>query len=287
MPRWSWKVADPSANAALNLRYEPGNWGDVLKGEWAVRLARHLAAQKFDASASARPFTIYDPFAGAPDYPLVAASAARLESVAYSEFAKAQEAFACNGTLASTGRLALETARATLTLSKSGGEALLHAFDLDEVRRAHWHSITQACVLDLASAEELLPRLRPPEAHFDLVLWDPYDFFDHWGAALEALVKLAERAPVLIYLYNKAPQGAGHLHQYQLMRKHLAAGVQTASTSLAFLVGRLPSDAILPRAWHEVILVGGKATVAALRGELAEITQRFAAQLSGAGAFEG
>ena len=41
---WSWKVADRDKNQDLNLRYEPGNWGDVIKGVWALATARAVAA---------------------------------------------------------------------------------------------------------------------------------------------------------------------------------------------------------------------------------------------------
>ena len=43
---WRWKVADAGSNPQLDLRYEPGHWGDVLKGAWAVVLARWLATRR-------------------------------------------------------------------------------------------------------------------------------------------------------------------------------------------------------------------------------------------------
>ena len=39
---WRWKVADPSVTEALGLRYEPGNWGDILKAVWACTVLESL-----------------------------------------------------------------------------------------------------------------------------------------------------------------------------------------------------------------------------------------------------
>ena len=62
---WSWRDRDPSRHAGL--RYEPGNWGDALKGEWAL-----IAVEALLARGAVR---VLDPFAGAPRYPLSPASA--------------------------------------------------------------------------------------------------------------------------------------------------------------------------------------------------------------------
>ena len=37
---WKWKVSKRADNERLGMLYEPGNWGDILKGTWAVAVAQ-------------------------------------------------------------------------------------------------------------------------------------------------------------------------------------------------------------------------------------------------------
>src|SRR4051794_23276449 len=98
---WRWKVEDPSTTEKLRLLYEPGGWGDLLKGACALELARASLV------AGTRPLRVLDPFAGAPVYPLVPAALKRLDSLAGSALALAQAPFVARKELASTGALVL------------------------------------------------------------------------------------------------------------------------------------------------------------------------------------
>ena len=112
---WSWKTEDPEQNRGLELRYEPGAWGDLLKSAWAVLVA--------DALRGARPgpLRLLDPFAGAPDYPLVPASAERLEGLPAPRLNQLLAPHLARGRFPSTARLILD----------AWGEASAEVFDAD------------------------------------------------------------------------------------------------------------------------------------------------------------
>lgn len=276
MPDWSWKVEDRGANEGLHLRYEPGAWGDLLKGVWAVALARVVAADH-PGGAVVR---LLDPFAGAPTYPRVEATAARLRDLRdgpavgdplISDFLARAEAL---------GPTVLPSAAslARLTLEVAGARPALEVFDLDLQRRAAWSATEGAHVLPIGSGEQALDRPA------DLAFVDPYDFAAAWPALRARLESPAHRdAPVLIYLFNKAPRGAPALREYRALRADLDA----ALAGRRLLVGRVPSDAVLPRAWHEVLLLAPPVIVEPLVAPLRVATQALARHLSDAGAFDG
>jgi len=268
--KWTWKVSEDAKNVGLNLRYEPGNWGDVLKGEWAVRLTRALARSGLPR------IRFLDPFAGAPTYPLVESAAARLdERPPCPAFLEAQAPFVARGELASTGSLVLAAADA----AGVGLEALV--YDLDATRLAAWRS-RPVSVLEVASGAEAL-EAAPPR---DLVLLDPYDLFDAWGSLLPRVLPFAREAALLLYLYNKAPRGAGHQRQYASFRRSLARELADLPRPARALVGRVPSDAVLPRAFHEVVLVASAELAGELEPELAATTRELALRLAAGGAWE-
>jgi hypothetical protein len=264
---WTWK--DPGAdNSQLELRYEPGNWGDVLKGTWAILTTGALIQER-----GAAPLRYLDPFAGAPDYPLVQATAERLAMLpADHPFARAQEIWAARGRLTSTAGLVVATAEA------AGAHLRGQVFDAHETRRAAW-SDTSLQVLELNDGAEALRNVSDQ----DLVLVDPYDLFDTWGGLLRPLFASGPQATVLLYLFNKAPRGAGQLRQYRALRRRLE---ECVGDGRQILVGRLPQDATLPRAYHEVLLIAPARLAGGLAPRLAEATRALARPLADVGAFE-
>ena len=69
----------------------------------------------------------------------------------------------------------------------------------------------------------------------------------------------------------------------------LRAGVDAwldAHDGRGLLVGRLPSDARLPRAWHEVLLLGPSDLLGELSDALLPPTRQLAARLAGDGSTE-
>ena len=89
-------------------------------------------------------------------------------------------------------------------------------------------------------------------------------------------------AVVLFYLYNKAPRGASAHRRYEQLRARLAR----LAGDRAVVVGRLPSDALLPRAWHEVLAVLPTDRAPALAGRAGPVTEELAAALAREGAVE-
>ena len=91
---------------------------------------------------------------------------------------------------------------------------------------------------------------------------------------------LSVRAPVTI-----AGVKVGRVDSIEL-DEDLRARVAKLAGARGVLVGRIPSDAILPRAFHEMILVAPLATIDALREPLRETTVALSRVLGDAGAFE-
>lgn len=315
---WRWRVAEAASNRDLNLLYEPGNWGDILKGMWAA-----LAADALARRAGGRPLAYVDPFAGAPTYPLVAASRGRLDLVPAGPYREIQEAYAGRGLMASTALLVRDAARA------AGGDARLAVFDSDPERLAPWREVPGATAIEAGSGEEVLEAagdaggsratpagqapslLADPGAGLlgagllgagalggrapDLLLVDPYDFFVRWPALLAPTLRAARRTTAIIYLYNKAPRGPGQqrLHDdfLRALRNGLAgageggdgeAGVARPGRALC---GRVPADASLARAHHEVIILGPLTLDPQLEDALAGATRRLAEAIARSGAF--
>lgn len=265
---WSWKARPGAGDDPHTLRYEPGNWGDVLKGTWAVLVAEALLEQHQPG-----PFRVLDPFAGAPTYALTPNAAARIEIGGV--FARTQEPFRKGCRLASTSVLVDAACR------RQGVTAQLDVFDLDERRRQLWSKIDNARLIPVRSGEEALEQ---KGRLVDLVLVDPYDFFDHWGRLLPEIWPIAHHTPVLVYFYNKSPRGHGHLDQYKRLHSTLRAAAQ--EEKLGACGGRLPADGVLPRAYHEMVLVGPVEFVHSVVDRLETETTRIAERLAKEGAFE-
>lgn len=265
MSDWSWKVEDRAQNPELNLRYEPGNWGDVIKGVWALAVAQAVAEGR-------ERLTYLDPFAGAPSYPVVAAAAERLRALPELAFRAVVEPAASAGTYPSTASL-------VLTVLPAGGcQVAARLFDADPERRAKWAARDGVQLLEVGSGEEGLGEA----SSADLILVDPYDLFETWEALVpQALV--ARQATVLFYLFNKAPRGAPAFKRYAALRERIAAEAGEREV----LAGRIPSDARLPRAFHEMLLVAPSPVAERVRDPLRRDTRTLARLLAEEGAFEG
>lgn len=241
---WRWKAGDESAPQP-GLLYEPGNWGDVLKGTWAALIAREIAKD-----VKGYTFTYLDPFAGAPDYPLSKAAHARFESLPESAFKAAQRPFVERERWASTASVV----QAALAIQKHGSQLVV--FDADAERRSAWAGRPGVSINECASGLDMLHVWSEKQASKpsdqQLVLVDPYDLFDRWGVFLDSVQRLAQRCPVLLYLYNKSPRGSGYADQYGRFRIALAHRFSDGPVKVR--LGRVPSDLKEPRAYHEVIL---------------------------------
>jgi len=269
---WRWRVADPDANKDLNLLYEPGNWGDVIKGAWSIATARALSRGR-----PSRRFRYLDPFAGAPTYPLVEASLRRLRSVPVEAYVKLQGPYVEQGKMASTGLLVRDATRL------EGIEPELDVFDTDPARVEAWRGESGVRILDVPSGEAALERLRARRAVPDMVLVDPYDFFVRWQVLLPAALAAAARSVVLVYCYNRAPRGPGQQRMYGDFRDALRKGT---GSGVGALLGRVPADSSLARAYHEVVLLGPDAFLRQVKDELAADARALARAIVEDGAFE-
>ncbi len=271
---WTWRVADRALNDDLGLLYEPGNWGDVLKGAWALAVADVLGTLH---ARSGRPVRCLDPFAGAPSYPLVDAVRDRVARLGASgsgdAWAEAQAPSVAAGRVASTATLVRDR------FEQLGVGIELTVFDAAQERRQQW-AAENATVLAIDCGVEAFAS-GSGLGDVDFVLIDPYDFFTAWQRMLPPLLQIAERVPVLVYLYNKAPRGGSHGRNYAALRRRLER-----RGAAECLIGRVPSDAILPRAFHEMLLLAPPAIAAQARPTVLAATQRLAAHLAADGAFE-
>ena len=269
--QWSWRIEKGQDNRRLGLLYEPGNWGDVLKGIWATLVTQSLIeSDSLERSEAVAVFRYLDPFAGRATYPLIPSTKSRLRWLGAGDFVRAQKCWLERGELASTGLLVKQAA------TRSGVDATLEVFDIDPERLQSWQAVAKTHLLDIKSGEEALE-----DVEADLVLIDPYDLFDRWKSLLAAIVDAAQQAWVLLYLHNRSPRGGGHVRNYSAFRAELGrlAGRQ-------ILVGRIPSDVVLPRAFHEVVLLGPDEPDAQLARQLLRATKGLACKMSTSGAFE-
>lgn len=271
---WRWRVADQEANKRLNLLYEPGNWGDILKGLWAVLAARALARLRPGARMS-----YLDPFAGAPTYPLVEASRRRFEAIPPSLFLELQKPYAARGQMASTALLVRDA------WASEGAKCLLRVFDADPERIEAWRQTSDVEVVAGPCGEAILETVAQDPAHRpDFLLVDPYDFFVRWKELLPKAAQAAQGSTVLLYLYNKAPRGPGQQRLYADFRASLSTELREARARA--LLGRVPADATVARAYHEVVLLGTAAQISELEEELAAHTRALASAVVESGAFE-
>ncbi|MEC9032409.1 MAG: hypothetical protein VYB15_11035, partial [Planctomycetota bacterium] len=185
---WSWRVSTAEENAGLGLLYEPGNWGDILKGTWA-----RIVTSLLPLEASHQRVTCLDPWCGAPDYPLLETTARRLDELGNCRFIDSQRAWLEKGRLASTGSLIRQG------LLERELQVELRVFDSDPDRLGKWSAVPGTKTLSISSGEESLK-----ESEAELVLVDPYDFLASWEESLPLLDELAKSSTVLVYIYNRA-----------------------------------------------------------------------------------
>jgi hypothetical protein len=159
----------------------------------------------------------------------------------------------------------------------------VRVFDLDPGRRARLEADPRLTVLPGEDGWAVAEAHAPGPA--GLLLLDPYDLLAEWPERLPAVLALAERTTVLLYLYNRAARGEKHFRRYRDFRNRLAQR-RTAPRCL----GRVPADGFLPRAHHELLLLPGPRLAASprwrpLREELESVTAAVEAAVLAEGRF--
>lgn len=266
---WTWK----SKNGATGgLLYEPGNWGDLLKGAWVVAVARRMA------QAYGERFVYVDPFAGAPDYPLGSRAATRFARLAPSPFVGRAGGFVKRGVWPNA---------ATLVRTACGlPPDRTRVFDADPERRARLTADAGVSLLDAADGWDAAARFAPDPR--GLLLIDPYDLVGDGRAKWEIALAAAKKTNVLLYVYNRAAKGPECLKEYRAFRNV----VEDARTGAPVVAGRIPADGFLPSAHHEMIFLphgetAALAGYAALRDELASAALILADAVRASGIVEG
>jgi hypothetical protein len=264
-------VGKQADNERLGMLYEPGNWGDILKGTWAVAVA-----QAATLLLQRKPVRYLDPFAGAPTYALTDSARQRMHDLSTTELARHASTFMAKNEWPSAALLIRAACK------EHGSSTPMRVFDTEETRRGAWTDIPDATVCEGTTGEEILAATDPDNAPCDLILVDPYDFLADWKALLAQVLRLSERMGVLCYMYNRAPRSAGQLNLYRRFRKALDKGL----AGRPFILGRLASDEYLPRAYHEMLFAAPARWMSALREPLRQQTIWLAKRSAEAGAFE-
>ena len=228
---WTWKGKDGSRGRLL---YEPGNWGDLLKLVWL---------EAFFSWHIGRPgsgFIEYlDPFAGAVDYPLGKRSGNRFHQAELAGMRLVRETFLDHGRWPSSA----------MVVKTLFPDVAMTIFDADPERLESWSAIDGATCAGVASGWELLETAVPGSDALWLV--DPYDFIAEWRERLPLLEKIAGKATLFVYIYNRAARGPEAFAEYRAFRNALDDSAAFAGKR----IGRVASDAFLPRAHHEVLFL--------------------------------
>ena len=224
---WRWK--DPLQGALL--RYEPGNWGDILKGEWLCLWLEWYAA------AGRSQLRYQDPFCGWREYPVTEPTRQRVQH--------------------------------------SPAHRYGNYLGLSSASLVERHGLSQGLTVhSQCSDREAALEFKP----CDLLLFDPYDFFERWPEWNDQLMQASLDRDIVVYLYNKSPRGVSQFRQYQSLRDRWRGR--------PMVLGRVPADAVLPRAWHEVWLVGPSASSPELLQNLQQASLALHRHVSDSGAWE-
>lgn len=232
---WNWKDKDGQSGGLL---YEPGNWGDVIKGAWVVRIMG--AVQRLGAERGA--WIYRDVFAGAPSYPLTDRTRQRLGRVGLEALAAATEGFRTEGLWPSAAAIAHAVMGPAAGIS-------YELMDADPARAAAWRTCSWCEPVEAGNGWEAA--LETPVSARTLLVIDPYDCIAGMEYALPVLRAHADRCSILLYVYNRSARDREHLRQYRAFRSALDA----VRRERPMLLGRVPADGFLPSAHHEMVFL--------------------------------
>lgn len=251
---WGW---NPKRGKSAGLLYEPGNWGDLLKNAWLVRVLE-WALKRREGS-----FSYVDLFAGAPVYHLPPVSARRYHAFSDEALCRYASSFVDNGVWPSAASLAK-------TVDPNCDVTVCEA---DPARRQALIDSGQFNVSPTDDGWQALREHGPGGNSFVLV--DPYDFLAEWDEQLSAVLECAKSAVTLVYIFNRSGRGQEHLRRYRKFRTAL----DDVWCEKIKLIGRVPADSFLPRTHHEMLMlapetIAGDKTYLVLRDSLAGVTRR-------------
>lgn len=168
---------------STNVRYKPGNLGDLLKHGWLVEIVRFL-----DRHSPGIPLRYADTFCGYAEYDIAAALAERIrERFHVLHFRRLQEPFLARGKYAGS-----------VTLAGLAAEGRLRPFlfDTDPEALASFPA-GHADLLEMRSGCDILETDDP----FDLIFLDPYgDTWADWEGVITRAAARRRSASILIFL---------------------------------------------------------------------------------------
>ncbi|MHC4887405.1 MAG: hypothetical protein ACYTGH_20200, partial [Planctomycetota bacterium] len=229
------------SGAPSGLLYEPGNWGDILKAAFALRIA-HWLLERGGADA----FSCLDAFAGAPGYEITPDCRGRLSRLSTLDAAAVWDPFVVEGIWPSTASLLGEGLNKDL-------DGPIQVFDADPDRLDGYGSlpgfepVATTCGYGLACSASVQP--------LGLVLVDPYDFLKDWQRELPRLIERTRAVSVLIYIFNRAGKSSKALAEYRAFRN----AFKDCWMDRPRLLGRVAADPFLPQTFHEMLFLPGEA----------------------------
>ncbi len=227
---WSWT---PKEGRSTPLRYEPGNWGDLLKAAWFVRILPWLEPR-------APRQRIWDLFAGARTYPCPPSTRRRLDRLGDPLVQEAVAPFLERDEWPSA---------AALTAALVGDRpSVLTVCDKDPARLETFRADSRFTVVPgdgWALAREIEP------VPFGFVVLDPYDYLEEWEERAPASLGLSLEATTLLYVFNRSAQGRERFRAYRDFRNTLTE----ARKGIPGVLGRAPADGFLPAAHHELFFL--------------------------------
>lgn len=272
---WNWK---DKAGQTAGLLYEPGNWGDMLKGIWVTRIVRSMAAMPGMA------WEYRDVFAGAMDYPLTRKTLIRLALLSDTLLPACAESMVASGRWPSAASLAHAAAQEASGMEK-GTSFRWVVMDGDDERAASYEACSWCEKILIGNGWE--SALNDAASASTLLVLDPYDCL---AGAEQALGTIRARLPecsLLLYVYNRSGRGGEYLRAYRAFRNAL----DDIREDARMLVGRVAADGFLPTAHHEMIFLPHATTwsgaaVDALTKRLAAETAQLSQVISQNGVFE-
>lgn len=228
MAKWKWKSKDQQSSGLL---YEPGNWGDIVKDEWLLRVL------EFTAKHTAKDdFTFYDLFSGQPTYPLSENTYRRINTLEDSVLHSYAKPFLAEEKWPSGAMLSIDV------LPKN---AKIHVYDLEIERRNKLKAQVDFNILDFKCGWDFFQS----DYETDFLFLDPYDFLENWRQNHEKIFSKAKTTSTLIYIYNRSGRKKEYLRDYR------AFCAEIENTELKALIGRVRADAFANDCWHEMLFL--------------------------------
>ncbi len=270
---WHWKEGKSDSRKLL---YDPGNWGDLFKAAWLTRILPAM-----------NPDQVCDLFAGAATYELSSRTRSRMQIIADDLLSQAMESFVKD---------AVWPSAATLCRSLLVPSAKVTVCDLDEERQESYRHQTGIAVYEPDDAWVVLSDVTKQHntdgirsavcaclsAETGLLILDPFDVLAVWREVMPVIISAAKKTTVLLYVYNRSAKNEERLRDYRAF----CSSMEKELGGISCMRGRIAADGFLPKAHHELWLMGdGVAKQTELAATLEAVTMKLEDALRRASCF--